>query len=192
MTALLRSVRLTRLLHGGRAYTSLRRRAGVDHAALALGAVELRRAERRCRGRPGPAPSTPQAVERLGARGTPRPRASRSSSRPSRPVADRPPHVLLDQAAGQVGAGLPSSSSRARLRTQATISAASASASARGGLGVADAHLDGAEGVVRAHRPPQLGELDDRARCAPAGRRSRPRLPVAERRPGRRSAGTTS
>ena len=42
------------------------------------------------------------------------------------PVAERPPHVLLDQPVGQVAAGTPSSMSRAAWATQATISAASA------------------------------------------------------------------
>ena len=49
--------------------------------------------------------------------------------------------------------------------TQATIRAARPSDSPAVRLGVADPHLDGAEGDVRAHRPPDLGVLDDRVRA---------------------------
>ena len=66
---------------------------------------------------------------------------------------------------GRSGGVSPASISRSAWATQATISSTSASASVRGGLRVADPHLDRPEGVVRAHRPPQLGELDDRVRA---------------------------
>ena len=114
------------------------------------------------RARRGPARSTRAAARAPRRSGTPRAR-SRSIMRPSMPVADRPPEVLLDQAPRRGRAtGTPSSSSRAACSTQATISAASASDSRGGRLGVADAHLDRAEREVRADRPPDLRVLDDR------------------------------
>ena len=58
--------------------------------------------------------------------------------------------------------GTPSSMSRSACATEATISPLSASASCRGGLRVADAHLDRPEGQVRADRPPHLRVLHDR------------------------------
>ena len=48
-------------------------------------------------------------------------------------------------------------------------------------LGVADAHLDRAEGVVGPHAPPELRGLDDRVGLLQQAHEVRVRLPVAER-----------
>ena len=74
------------------------RRAGVDQPALALGAVEL-----------GSVTSAPVQARRrssdLAGRELLDARRLEVEQPPVEPVADRPPHVLLDQAAGQVGRG---------------------------------------------------------------------------------------
>ena len=107
--------------------------------------------------------------------------ASRSSRRPSSPWRIARHMFSSISRAGRSGGVAPASTSSAARRTQATISSASASASVGRGLGVADPHLDGAEGVVRAHGPPQLRELDDRARADEQLDVLRPRRPAPER-----------
>ena len=101
------------------------RGAGVDHAALALGAVELGQRDVGARSTPagGRAPRRPgysSIARRL-----------EVEQRAVEAVADRPPHVLLDQPAGQVGRRLPRVDlARRRGARRPTISAASASDSA--------------------------------------------------------------
>ena len=100
------------------------------------------------------------------------------------PVADRPPHVLLDQPRRRI------------LERHALVDVAHRLGDAgdhqrgerlgllRGRLRVADAHLDGAEAEVRPHRPPHLRELDDRAGRAAGTRCTRGRPPSRRRRRG--------
>jgi hypothetical protein len=83
---------------------------------------------------------------------------------PVEPVADRAPEVLLDRAPGRIG-----ERDVLVLVARGLGDAGDHEGGERLGLGrrrlrVADPHLDGPERQVRAHRPPDLRVLDDRAR----------------------------
>ena len=82
-------------------------------------------------------PSSPRRIARQTFSSSSRPGRSGGAS-PGVDLLRRPPHAGDDQGGEAVGLG-------------------------RGHLRIADPHLDGAEGVVRAHGPPELRELDDRA-----------------------------
>ena len=79
------------------------------------------------------------------------------------PVADRPPEVLLDLALAQRLAEAAVVVVERRLSDAGGDQRGEVEDVVAAGLGVADPHLDGAEEVVRAHAPPQLGRLDDRS-----------------------------
>ena len=110
-----------------------------------------------------------QPVERLRRRVLLDPRAFEVEQQPVLAVAQRAPHVLLDQAAREVGRRLARVDLAQRLGDAGHDQLDQAVGLGAGGLRVADADLDRPEGVVRAHRPPELGELDDRVGVAAAG-----------------------
>ena len=77
-------------------------------------------------------------------------------------VADRPPEVLLDQPRRRSLQRHPLVHVAHRLGDARHHQRGQGLGLRRGGLGVADAQLDGAEGEVGPDRPPDLRELDDR------------------------------
>ncbi len=178
-----------RLAHGRRE-DLLARRARLDHPPLALRAVALgkRRLDRRARR--APAPSTRAAARSPRAPGTPRRARGRSAARRGR-SGSRATCSPRSAAARGPSNGTPSSTSRTACAMHATISAGERLGLLRGRLRVADAHLDGAEAEVRPHRPPHLGELDDRAGAHAGTRCTRGRPPSRRTRRGRRSAGSS-
>ena len=93
--------------------------------------------------------SSPRSRSSSGRRGRSGSRATCSSIRRGERSLER--HALVDVACGLRDAGDERRHKRLGL--------------GRGGLGIADPDLDRAEGEVRAHRPPGLGGLDDRARA---------------------------
>ena len=97
------------------------------------------------------------------------------------PVADRPPHVLLDQAPRQLSKRDPFVVVARGLRHAGHDQRRERLGLGRGHLRVADPHLDRAEREVRADRPPHLGVLDDRAGADEEVDVVGERLPAAER-----------
>ena len=161
-----------------------------ERGASPLGAVRLRKRDLEAEalaGRRGPgehAPRAPSGPAGSAARG------NRSCSRPSRSGS---PARGSPRSRGR-GAATRHRRSRAR-RSRAPSarcrrrSAPRARTTRRPGLRVADPQLDRAEGVVRAHAPPELGGLDDRAGSLQQSRRSARTPPSCRSSSGSRSGG---
>ena len=162
--------------HASRGLSQRRSRAsprpGLDQRGAGAGRRWLRRARARARARRAPARSTSQALER--------PRRGYSSARLEvdqlavQPVADRPPQVLLDQAAAAGRRRACPRRSRARPGRRRRSRSAPASASDSAAVDWASQMRTSTVPNERCgpDRPPDLRVLDDRARARRGSRRS--------------------